>query len=225
MRKLFDKINWTIVFMLVVLIASRILFYSLVSVSLFSIGFMFDVLIDAGIVFLLSFIFKKPRGLKISCSIMLIGYIVVFIADYMYFKSGINKIASITALYSAGFVDMGEYGIKIDFNVIMFVLFGLAFLLFIIFYKKKEYTENTIKRKKVFLLLSLILLVPYLYTLSIASKKHNDYIAYLQSDTKIFHDLDKSYYQFMEHFGYSVFRYEDTMRSFEVIIQTLTEAE
>lgn len=223
MKKLFAKINWTIASMLIALVVSRGLFYSLVGVSLFSIGFIFDLMIDAGIIFLLAFIFKKTRGLKISYSIMLIGYLTVFIADYMYFKSGINKIASITALYSAGFVDMGAYGIRINFNVVLFVIFGLAFLLFNIFYNNKKKTEN-VKRNKIFLLLSFLTLIPYIYTLSIATKQYDNYITYLKSNTKIFHDLDKSYYQFMDHFGYSVFRYEDTMRSLEVIINTITEA-
>ena len=222
MKKILKTINWTIVSMLLILILSRVLFYNLVNVSIFSKGFLFDILIDAGIIFLLAFIFKKPFGLKISYSIMLVGYIVVFIADYMYYKSGINKIASITALYSAGFVDMGAYGIRIDFNVILFIIFGLSFLMFIIFYRKN--LDEVVKRKKIFLLLSIILLVPYLYTFSVASKAHDNYLDYLKSDTKIFHDLDKSYYQFMENFGYSVFRYEDTMRSLEVIIETMTEA-
>lgn len=218
------KINWLIVTMITILIACRILFYSLVDVPIFSLGFFFDVIIDIGIVCLLAFLFYKTRGQKLSFTIMLICYIIVYIADYMYYKSGINKIASITALYSAGFVDMGAYGVKINFFVILFVLFGLAFLVISYFYKPKINIKD-IKRKKGYLVASLMLLIPYIYTFTVASKTYDDYLTYLKSDTKVFNDLDRSYYMFMEEFGYSVFRYEDVNRSIEVIIETMKEAE
>lgn len=224
MKRLLSKFNWLIALMIVILIVSRIFFYSLVDASVFSKGFFFDVIIDIGLVYLLSFIFKKTRGQKVSFSIMLIGYIIVYIADYMYYKSGINKIASITALYSAGFVDMGAYGVSINFNVILFVIFGLLFLVGSFFYRP-QVDKKVAKRKKRYLLISLITIIPYLYAFSVASKSYDSYLMYLKSDTKTFNDLDRSYYMFMEEFGYSVFRYEDVNRSVEVIIETMKEAE
>lgn len=224
MKRFLSKFNWLIALMIIILIVSRIFFYSLVDASVFSKGFFFDVIIDIGLVYLLSFIFKKPRGQKVSFSMMLIGYIIVYIADYMYYKSGINKIASITALYSAGFVDMGAYGVSINFNVILFVIFGLLFLVGSFFYRP-QVDKKVVKRKKRYLLISLITIIPYLYAFSVASKSYDSYLMYLKSDTKTFNDLDRSYYMFMEEFGYSVFRYEDVNRSVEVIIETMKEAE
>lgn len=224
MKRFLSKFNWLIALMIIILIVSRIFFYSLVEASVFSKGFFFDVIIDIGLVYLLSFIFKKPRGQKVSFSMMLIGYIIVYIADYMYYKSGINKIASITALYSAGFVDMGAYGVSINFNVILFVIFGLLFLVGSLFYRP-QVDKKVVKRKKRYLLISLITIIPYLYAFSVASKSYDSYLMYLKSDTKTFNDLDRSYYMFMEEFGYSVFRYEDVNRSVEVIIETMKEAE
>ena len=224
MKQILNKFNWLIALMLTILTVSRILFYTLVDVSIISKGFFFDVIIDVGLVFLLSFIFKRPRRQKFAFTVMLVGYITVFIADYMYYKSGINKIASITALYSAGFVDMGAYGVNINFNVILFVIFGLLFLVAGFFYRPKV-NPKTIKRKKAYLLVSLITIIPYLYAFNVASKSYDDYLTYLESDTKTFNDLDRSYYMFMEEFGYSVFRYEDVNRSVEVIIETMKEAE
>ena len=224
MKRFLSKFNWLIALMIFILIVLRIFFYSLVEASVFSKGFFFDVIIDIGLVYLLSFIFKKPRGQKVSFSMMLIGYIIVYIADYMYYKSGINKIASITALYSAGFVDMGAYGVSINFNVILFVIFGLLFLVGSFFYRP-QVDKKVVKRKKRYLLISLITIIPYLYAFSVASKSYDSYLMYLKSDTKIFNDLDRSYYMFMEEFGYSVFRYEDVNRSVEVIIETMKEAE
>lgn len=224
MNKLLNKFNWLIVLMITILTISRIFFYSLVDVNVFSKGFFFDVIIDIGLVHFLAFIFKKPRGQKVAYSIMLIGYITVFIADYMYYKSGINKIASITALYSAGFVDMGAYGVTINFNVVLLVIFGLLFLVGSFFYRP-QIDRKTIKRKKRYLLISLITIIPYLYAFIVASKSFDSYLVYLKSDTKVFNDLDRSYYRFMEEFGYSVFRYEDVNRSVEVIIETTKEAE
>ena len=224
MKRFLSKFNWLIALMIIILIVSRIFFYSLVDASVFSKGFFFDVIIDIGLVYLLSFIFKKPRGQKVSFSMMLIGYIIVYIADYMYYKSGINKIASITALYSAGFVDMGAYGVSINFNVILFVIFGLLFLVGSFFYRP-QVDKKVVKRKKRYLLISLITIIPYLYAFSVASKSYDSYLMYLKSDTKTFNDLDSSYYMFMEEFGYSVFRYEDVNRSVEVIIETMKEAE
>ena len=222
MKKYFRKYNWLIILMLLILTVCRIFFYTLVDVDVLSRGFFFDVIIDVGLVYLLAFIFKKPRRQKFVFTVMLIGYITVYIADYMYYKSGINKIASITALYSAGFVDMGAYGVKINFNVILLVIFGVLFLAGSIFYRPKA-DKNKIKRKKVYLLISLITLIPYIYAFSVASKSYDSYLKYLESDTKTFNDLDRSYYMFMEEFGYSVFRYEDVNRSLEVIIETMKE--
>ncbi len=222
MKKIYEKVNLLIVTMLITLILSRILFYSLVDVSIFSFGFFFDILTDIGIVYLLAFLFKKMRTLKIFFSILLIVYLIVYIADYMYYKSGINKIASITALYSAGFVDMGAYGVKINFFVILFIIFGFSFLIISHFCKQNN-NLNSNKRKKRYLITSLVLLIPYIYAFTVASKSYDNYLAYLKSDTKTFNDLDKSYYLFMEKFGYSVFRYEDVNRSIEVIIETMKE--
>lgn len=224
MKKLSSKFNWLIMLMIAILFASRFFFYTLVDVSVFSKGFFFDVITDVGLVYLLAFIFKKPRGQKVAFTIMLVGYLTVYIADYMYYKSGINKIASITALYSAGFVDMGAYGVTINFNVVLLVIFGLLFLVGSFFYRP-QVDKKTIKRKKIYLLISLITIIPYLYAFSVASKTYDSYLKYLESDTKTFNDLDRSYYMFMEEFGYSVFRYEDVNRSLEVIIETMKEAE
>ena len=108
--------------------------------------------------------------------------------------------------------------------VILFVIFGLLFLVGSFFYRP-QVDKKVAKRKKRYLLISLITIIPYLYAFSVASKSYDSYLMYLKSDTKTFNDLDRSYYMFMEEFGYSVFRYEDVNRSVEVIIETMKEAE
>ena len=57
MKRFLSKFNWLIALMIIILIVSRIFFYSLVDASVFSKGFFFDVIIDIGLVYLLSFIF------------------------------------------------------------------------------------------------------------------------------------------------------------------------
>ena len=51
MKQILNKFNWLIALMLTILTVSRILFYTLVDVSIISKGFFFDVIIDVGLVF------------------------------------------------------------------------------------------------------------------------------------------------------------------------------
>ena len=111
-----------------------------------------------------------------------------------------------------------------ELRVVLIVIFGLLFVVGSFFYRP-QVGKKTIIRKKLYWLISLITIIPYLYAFSVASKTYDSYLKYLESDTKTFNDLDRSYYMFMEEFGYSVFRYEDVNRSLEVIIETMKEAE
>lgn len=214
LKVLLKKVNFIYIVSISTLVLLRFFFYIFDGFKIFSIGFLFDLMIDFALVIILFFIFKKQKSRKIAIGIFTGIYFIIYLFDYIYHRT-FAKLGSASAIKGIIFVNADAYGITIDYQITILLS---IFILFIIFIIKYKYEQKSIKRYKPSLLMIGILLVPYIYTTTIYLIPHEDFESYSQSKQIILIEPDLMQSAYINNFGYSIFRYEDFMDSLKNII-------
>ena len=177
-------------------------------ISIFTVGFLFDILFFIGLVSVIYF--SVGNNLAKNIIFTIIGFIFTFLfnVDHIYYGF-FSKFASASSLVNADMVldNLGAYEINIDIiNIIYLIVYGL-FVTFLFVFKEK----NKKFKERVFYSIPMVLvLVPFV---TIYFLCYNDQ---LLLDLLLFPKRHK-FPNFINSFGYIFYRYEDLM----VVLESL----
>ena len=161
-------------------------------ISIFTVGFLFDILFFIGLTSIFHFAIGNNLAKNIIFTVLGVIFTFLFNVDHIYFGF-FSKFASASSLVNADMVldNLGAYEINIDiFNILMIVLLGL-FITFLFVYKD----NNKKFKERVF------------YSITIYFLCYNDQ---LLLDLLLFPKRHK-FPNFINSFGYIFYRYEDLM--------------
>lgn len=183
-------------------IVSLIILYLSNGISLWTLGFLFDVSFFIGLVSLIYFITGNNLAKNIVFTI--VGFIFTFLynVDYIY-HGNFGRFASAASLANADMVldNFGAYEINIDIiNILLFVLLAL-FIVFLFTFKNKK---QSFKERLFYIIPSLLIFVPFIFVYIMC---YNDQ---LKLDILLFPKRHK-FPNFINNFGYIFYRYEDLM--------------
>ena len=189
-------------------IVSLMILYLSNGISLWTLGFLFDVSFFIGLVSLVYFIVGNNLAKNILFTI--IGFIFTFLynVDYIY-HGNFGRFASAASIANADMVldNFGAYEINIDIiNIILFALFAL-FVVFLFVFKNKK---QSFKERVLYIIPSLLIFVPFIFVYIMC---YNDQ---LKLDILLFPKRHK-FPNFINNFGYIFYRYEDLM----VVLESL----
>lgn len=176
-------------------------------ITIFSKGYWFDMMLTIGLVATIFFFFRN-RGRNTALITVSIIKTVIYIADYMYIHKFYSPASAGDLLLNFRWLDFGGYGIGLNTILVLLIAITVVYNLYII--KFKEFKPK--KRRVEYLFLSWLLLVPFVYTTYIGAKTYNTIEEYETSETFIFDKgMGKEIApgEFIDTFGYSIFRYED----------------
>ena len=189
-------------------IALLMILYLSSYISIFTVGFLFDILFFIGLTSIFHFAIGNNLAKNIIFTVIGSIFTILFNVDHIYFGF-FSKFASASSLVNAGMVldNLGAYEINIDiFNILMIVLLGL-FITFLFVYKD----NNKRFKERVFYSIPMVLvLVPFI---TIYILCYNDQ---LLLDLLLFPKRHK-FPNFINSFGYIFYRYEDLM----VVLESL----
>lgn len=183
-------------------IISLIILYLSSGISLFTLGFLFDMCFFVGLVSL--FYFAIGNNLAKNIIFTFIGSIFTFLYNVDHIYHGMfSKFASASSLNNAGMVldNLGAYEINIDIiNILLLLVLGL-FITFLFIYKDNN---KRFKERVYYSIPTLLILVPFI---TIYILCYNDQ---LLLDLLLFPKRHK-FPNFINNFGYIFYRYEDIM--------------
>lgn len=170
------------------------------SVSIFSLGFLLDILFIFGFIAFIFLITGKDIVRNIIITIISSIITVLFIADHIYY-SNFKKFASVSSLNNLHMVldNADAYGVTLDFvSIIMLII---CVLLNIYLYTKK-YGDSELVERIYYFYPSLLIFAPFVITYYMA---YNDIV---KLDIILFPTRYK-FPEFVKNFGYVVNRFED----------------
>lgn len=171
-------------------------------ISIFTVGFLFDILFFIGLVSVIYFSVGNNLAKNIIFTIIGLIFTFLFNVDHIYYGF-FSKFASASSLVNADMVldNLGAYEINIDIiNIIYLIVYGL-FVTFLFVFKEK----NKKFKERVFYSIPMVLvLVPFV---TIYFLCYNDQ---LLLDLLLFPKRHK-FPNFINSFGYIFYRYEDLM--------------
>ena len=177
-------------------------------ISIFTVGFLFDILFFIGLVSVIYFSVGNNLAKNIIFTIIGLIFTFLFNVDHIYYGF-FSKFASASSLVNADMVldNLGAYEINIDIiNIIYLIVYGL-FVTFLFVFKEK----NKKFKERVFYSIPMVLvLVPFV---TIYFLCYNDQ---LLLDLLLFPKRHK-FPNFINSFGYIFYRYEDLM----VVLESL----
>ena len=183
-------------------------FYTIAEkITLFSQGFWFDIILTIGLIAAIYFLFKNRARNNMLKTIAIIKT-VIYIADYMYIHKFYSPASAGDLLLNFRWLDFGGYGIGLNLILVLLIVFTAIYVIYLS--KFKVYRPQ--KRKVEYLFLSWLLFVPFIYSIYIGVQTYDTVEEYEASETYIFDKgMGKQIApgEFIDTFGYTVFRYED----------------
>lgn len=204
LKKLPLKFIVTNLFFVILLITLYLSSY----ISIFTVGFLFDILFFIGLVSVIYFSVGNNLAKNIIFTIIGLIFTFLFNVDHIYYGF-FSKFASASSLVNANMVldNLGAYEINIDIiNIIYIIVYGL-FVTFLFVFKEK----NQKFKERVFYSIPMILIIVPFVTIYILC--YNDQ---LFLDLLLFPKRHK-FPNFINSFGYIFYRYEDLM----VVLESL----
>lgn len=183
-------------------------FYTIAEkITIFSQGFWFDIILTIGLIAAIYFLFKNRARNNMLKTIAIIKT-VIYIADYMYIHKFYSPASAGDLLLNFRWLDFGGYGIGLNLILVLLIVFTAIYVIYLS--KFKVYRPR--KRKVEYLFLSWLLFVPFIYSIYIGVQTYDTVEEYEASETYIFDKgMGKQIApgEFIDTFGYTVFRYED----------------
>lgn len=183
-------------------------FYTIAEkITIFSQGFWFDIILTIGLIAAIYFLFKNRARNNMLKTIAIIKT-VIYIADYMYIHKFYSPASAGDLLLNFRWLDFGGYGIGLNLILVLLIVFTAIYVIYLS--KFKVYRPQ--KRKVEYLFLSWLLFVPFIYSIYIGVQTYDTVEEYEASETYIFDKgMGKQIApgEFIDTFGYTVFRYED----------------
>ena len=183
-------------------------FYTIAEkITIFSQGFWFDIILTIGLIAAIYFLFKNRARNNMLKTIAIIKT-VMYIADYMYIHKFYSPASAGDLLLNFRWLDFGGYGIGLNLILVLLIVFTAIYVIYLS--KFKVYRPQ--KRKVEYLFLSWLLFVPFIYSIYIGVQTYDTVEEYEASETYIFDKgMGKQIApgEFIDTFGYTVFRYED----------------
>ena len=176
-------------------------------ITIFSKGYWLDMIITVGFVATVFFFFRN-RGRNIVLITASIIKTVIYIADYMYIHKFYSPASAGDLLLNFRWLDFGGYGIGLNTILVLLIVFTAIYVLYIV--RFKEFKPK--KRRLEYLLLAWMILVPFIHAIYIGAQTYDTVEEYETSETFIFDKgMGKEIApgEFIDTFGYSIFRYED----------------
>lgn len=183
-------------------------FYTIAEkITIFSQGFWFDIILTIGLIAAVYFLFRNRARNNMLKTIAIIKT-VIYIADYMYIHKFYSPASAGDLLLNFRWLDFGGYGIGLNLILVLLIAFTAIYVIYLS--KFKVYRPQ--KRKVEYLFLSWLLFVPFIYSIYIGVQTYDTIEEYEASETYIFDKgMGKQIApgEFIDTFGYTVFRYED----------------
>lgn len=183
-------------------------FYNIAEkITIFSQGFWFDIILTIGLIAAVYFLFRNRARNNMLKTIAIIKT-VIYIADYMYIHKFYSPASAGDLLLNFRWLDFGGYGIGLNLILVLLIVFTAIYVIYLS--KFKVYRPQ--KRKVEYLFLSWLLFVPFIYSIYIGVQTYDTVEEYEASETYIFDKgMGKQIApgEFIDTFGYTVFRYED----------------
>ena len=183
-------------------------FYTIAEkITIFSQGFWFDIILTIGLIAAIYFLFRNRARNNMLKTIAIIKT-VIYIADYMYIHKFYSPASAGDLLLNFRWLDFGGYGIGLNLILVLLIAFTAIYVIYLS--KFKVYRPQ--KRKVEYLFLSWLLFVPFIYSIYIGVQTYDTIEEYEASETYIFDKgMGKQIApgEFIDTFGYTVFRYED----------------
>lgn len=183
-------------------------FYTIAEkITIFSQGFWFDIILTIGLIAAIYFLFRNRARNNMLKTIAIIKT-VIYIADYMYIHKFYSPASAGDLLLNFRWLDFGGYGIGLNLILVLLIVFTAIYVIYLS--KFKVYRPQ--KRKVEYLFLSWLLFVPFIYSIYIGVQTYDTVEEYEASETYIFDKgMGKQIApgEFIDTFGYTVFRYED----------------
>lgn len=183
-------------------------FYTIAEkITIFSQGFWFDIILTIGLIAAIYFLFRNRARNNMLKTIAIIKT-VIYIADYMYIHKFYSPASAGDLLLNFRWLDFGGYGIGLNLILVLLIAFTAIYVIYLS--KFKVYRPQ--KRKVEYLFLSWLLFVPFIYSIYIGVQTYDTVEEYEASETYIFDKgMGKQIApgEFIDTFGYTVFRYED----------------
>ncbi len=176
-------------------------------ITIFSKGYFFDMILTIGLISIIFFLCKNKLRNIVLITIATIKTI-IYIADYMYIHKFYSPASAGDLLLNFRWLDFGGYGIGLNLILILMIVITGIYIIYLLKFKSYKPT----KRKFEYLFLCWLLFVPFLYAIYIGIQTYDTVEEYESSETYIFDKgMGKQIApgEFINIFGYSIFRYED----------------
>lgn len=189
-------------------------------ITIFSKGYWFDMTLTIGLVAMIFFLFKNKTRNTVLITISIIKTI-IYIADYMYIHKFYSPASAGDLLLNFRWLDFGGYGIGLNTILVLLIVITAIYVLYLV--RFKVYKPQ--KRKFEYLFLAWLLFIPFIYSIYIGVQTYDTIEEYETSETYIFDKgMGKQIApgEFIDTFGYTIFRYEDLNYVIKDIIYDIT---